>query len=275
MGRGDLSDARWQRLQPVLPPEKPWTGQSNEDHRRIVNGILWVHRTGAPWADLPDRYGPVGTVSSRFYRWRKAGVWDRVLAALQTDAEARGEIDWDLHFIDASVIRAHQHAAGARRDGATTEEAQAREALGRSQGGFSTKLHMRAEGGGRPMTAVLTPGQRHEQTALEPLMDRGAVRRPRGRGRPRLRPRRTAGDKGYSSPTARRRLRARGIRPVIPTRKDQPRQRNFDRQAYRQRNRVERLFARLKQFRRIATRYEKRAVNYLAMITISMILLWL
>ena len=84
-----------------------------------------------------------------------------------------------------------------------------------------------------------------------------------------------AGDKAYSSPTARRRLRRRGIVPVIPTKRDQKRQRRFDREAYRARNRIERLINRLKQFRRIATRYEKRGVNYLAMLTIGMILLWL
>jgi transposase len=146
--------------------------------------------------------------------------------------------------------------------------------LGRSQGGFSSKLHLRAEGNGRPITAVLTGGERHEQIALEALLDQGAIRRP-GRGRPRLRPRRVAGDKGYSSPTARRRLRARRITPVIPTRKDQRRLPTFDREAYRERNRVERLINRLKQFRRVATRYEKRAANYLAMVTLAMIMLWL
>jgi transposase len=272
--REDLTDQQWQRLEPLLPPEKPWTGRPNEDHRRILNGILWINRTGAPWRDLPRRYGPMGTVSSRFYRWRKAGIWQRILSDLQTEADQRGEIDWDIHFVDATIVRAHQHAAGARRDGATGEEAQAREALGRSQGGFSTKLHLRAEGNGRPITAVLTGGERNEQIALEAVLDQGSIRRP-GRGRPRLRPRAAAGDKGYSSPTARARLQRRHIRPVIPTRKDQPRQRNFDRAAYRLRNRVERLINRLKQARRIATRYEKRAVNYLAMIHIGMILLWL
>ena len=148
------------------------------------------------------------------------------------------------------------------------------EALGRSQGGFSTKIHLRAEGNGKPITAVLTGGERHEQVALEAVLDQGAIRR-QGRGRPRLRPRRVAGDKGYSSPTARRRLRRRGITPVIPTKKGQPRQPDFDRQAYRERNRIERLVNRLKQFRRIATRYEKRAINYLAMLTVGMSLLWL
>ena len=65
--------------------------------------MLWIHRTGAPWRDLPERYGPVGTVSSRFYRWCRAGVWDRILCALQAEADARGEIDWDLHFVDGTV----------------------------------------------------------------------------------------------------------------------------------------------------------------------------
>ena len=153
-------------------------------------------------------------------------------------------------------------------------EAQAREALGRSQGGFSTKVHLRAEGNGRPITVVLTGGERHEQIALEAVLDQGAIQR-QGRGRPRLRPRRLAGDKGYSSPTARGRLRRRHIRPIIPSRKDQRRQPGFDREAYRQRNKIERLFNRLKQARRIATRYEKRGVNYLAMIHIGMILFWL
>ena len=118
MGRFDLSDRQWKRLEPLLPPRRPRTGRPNDDHRRILNGILWVLRTGAPWRDLPERYGPVGTVSSRFYRWREAGVWDRALAALQAEADARGEVDWNLHFVDATIVRAHQHAAGARRTGA-------------------------------------------------------------------------------------------------------------------------------------------------------------
>src|SRR4051794_41805241 len=95
-------------------------------------------------------------------------------------------------------------------------EAQAREALGRSQGGFSTKLHLRAEGNGRPITAVLTGGERHEQIALEALLDQGAIHRPR-RGRPRLRPPRAARDKAHSSSTPPRPLRRRGHPAGIPT----------------------------------------------------------
>ena len=88
--RYELTDAQWARLEPLLPPEKPWTGRPNDDHRQILNSILWVLNSGAPWRDLPRRYGPVGTVSSRFYRWRRSGVWQRVLEALQALADAGG-----------------------------------------------------------------------------------------------------------------------------------------------------------------------------------------
>jgi transposase len=114
MSRGDLTDAEWARLEPLLPPQKPEVGRPNQDHRRIINGMLWINRTGAPWDDLPARYGPRGTVSSRFYRWRAAGIWARILAALQEQADAEGHVDWSKHYVDATVVRAHQHAAGAK-----------------------------------------------------------------------------------------------------------------------------------------------------------------
>ncbi len=125
------------------------------------------------------------------------------------------------------------------------------------------------------MVILATAGQRHEALMLRGLMERGAVKRP-GPGRPRIRPDALAGDKGYSYPSLRRYLRRRGIRAVIPSRSDQPRQRRFDKAAYRERNQVERSIGRLKGWRRVATRYEKREANYLAMVTIAaIVLLWL
>ena len=110
--RHELTDDQWARLEPLLP--QPKRGPQPRDRRRLLNGMLWIHATGAQWRDLPERYGPWETVVSQFYRWVRAGVWQTVLAALQQQADAQGQLDWSAHFVDGTVIRAHQHAAGAR-----------------------------------------------------------------------------------------------------------------------------------------------------------------
>ncbi len=114
-GRGDLTDKQWQKLQALLPPQKAHTGQPAHNHRRILNGILWLHRTGAPWRDIPERYGNHRTISSRFYRWRIAGVWQKIWESLMQQADLEGNIDWEVNFVDCTIVRAHQHAAGAKR----------------------------------------------------------------------------------------------------------------------------------------------------------------
>ncbi len=240
--------------QPGSPPDHQWdvVDQSNR-------GTV---------ADLPERYGKWQTVSSRFYRWQQAGIWQRILDNLQAQADSQGKLDWEIHYVDGTIVRAHQHAAGAKGSQAATE------ALGRSQGGFSTKVHIRAEGHGKPLTFVLTAGQRHETVAFEQLMTQAAVHRP-GRGRPKQRPRRLIADKGYSSRKIRAYRRRRGIRQTIPHKANEHRSGPFNRALYRSRNLVERLINRLKQYRRIATRYEKRADNYLAMLLLAAIIFWL
>jgi transposase len=143
-------------------------------------------------------------------------------------------------------------------------------ALGRSRGGFGTKLHLLVDGSGVPLAAVVSPGEAHESHFVEPVLR--AVRLTTGRrGRPRVRPRRIAGDKGYSYPTMRRYLRGRGIGAVIPTRSNQRANPAFARCAYRRRNIVERVVGWLKANRRRATRDEKLAVNFLAIAKLAMI----
>ena len=114
MERHELTDEQFAILAPHLPPQKPRTDRPANDHRTVLDGILWVLRTGAPWRDLPERYGSWRTVYSGFRRWQRAGVWDRALAALQRQADADGQLDWALHFVDSTAVRAHQHAAGAK-----------------------------------------------------------------------------------------------------------------------------------------------------------------
>ena len=152
------------------------------------------------------------------------------------------------------------------------------EALGRSRGGFSTKIHLACDGKGRPLSVVLSAGQRHSSTQLEELLDAVRVPRPEhSPGRPRKRPGHLLADRGYSFESSRRVLRRRSISHTIPEREDHKERRagrpgrraGFDREAYRRRNVVERCVNRLKQWRAIATRYEKRALNYRAMVVNS------
>jgi transposase len=121
--RHELTDAQWERLAPLLPPQRPATGRPAHDHRTVLNGILWRLATGVPWRDLPERYGPWQTGYSRFRRWQRSGVWDRLLAALQAEADARGDVEWRQHFLDSTTVRAHQHAAGAKKGAAIRRSA--------------------------------------------------------------------------------------------------------------------------------------------------------
>ena len=116
VGRGELTERAWAVLAPLLPPGrgrgKPWT-----DHRQVINGILWKLRTGSPWRDLPERYGPWQTCHARLVPWQRDETWDRLLTHVQTTSDAVGEVEWEVS-VDSTVIRAHQHAAGARKKGA-------------------------------------------------------------------------------------------------------------------------------------------------------------
>lgn len=121
-GRFDLTDKEWAVIEPLLP-NKP-RGVPRVDDRRVLNGIFWVLRTGAPWEDMPPRYGPRTTVYNRFNRWRKAGVWKRIREHLQMDIED------DMYMIDSSVVRVHQHGTGARKKGAADIKKQGVRAAG-------------------------------------------------------------------------------------------------------------------------------------------------
>lgn len=112
--RDVISDAAWAFIAPRLPSSAGRRGGQWRDHRQVLEAIAWRFRTGSPWRDLPERFGPWQTVWKRHNRWSADGTYARLLSAAQTDADAAGEIDW-LVAIDSTIVRAHQHAAGARR----------------------------------------------------------------------------------------------------------------------------------------------------------------
>ena len=120
VGRGELTEAAWTRIAPLLPQNGQRGGQW-ADHRTVINGILWRLRTGGPWRDIPERYGPWQTCYDRFVHWRRDGTWDHLLAHFQTQSDAVGEIVWEVS-VDSTVARAHQHAAGARHTPSKADE---------------------------------------------------------------------------------------------------------------------------------------------------------
>ena len=117
MRRGELTDEQWELLKGLFPPRRAH-GRPRCDLRQVLNGVFWVVRTGAPWRDLPARYGPWQSVYHWFNRWRGDGTWDRVLQQLQIRLDREGRIDWDLWCVDGSSIRASRAAAGAGKKGA-------------------------------------------------------------------------------------------------------------------------------------------------------------
>ncbi|WP_063731098.1 IS5 family transposase [Streptomyces sp. RTd22] len=291
MGRRDLNETEWERLKPHLP-RSVGRGGRWKDHRQVINGILFRIRTGIPWRDLPRRFGSWQTCYDRHRRWSADGTWEKILQAVQADADAEGRIDWSMVGVDSTVCRAHQHAAGARKQaprkpGKRTRPAQHRadEGLGRSRGGLTTKIHLAGEGGLRPLSLLVTPGQWGDAPQMITILERIHVPRPAG-GRARTRPDHLSGDKAYSSRRNRRYLRRRQIRHTIPERRDQRAHRRrrgsnggrptgFDAYRYARRNEVERLINRLKISRAVAMRFDKRAYVFHGTVTVASLRLWL
>jgi transposase len=133
--RYELTDYEWVTIKP-LPPNKP-RGVPRVNDRRVLNGILWVLRSGAPWRDLPDNFGPYTTCYNRFVRWRRAGVWSGIMHALAAPHDAA------VQMIDTSIIRAHQHAACIARN--------KRQSMCRSRGGLTSKIHAMVDTNGLPI----------------------------------------------------------------------------------------------------------------------------
>lgn len=227
-----------------------------------------------PWRDLPERFGPHQTVYDHFRNWRKDGTYDRILQALHVRLDREGKLDWSLWCIDGSSVRASRAAAGAAKKAFKAHPREpADHALGRSRGGFGSKIHLVVDGNGLPLSVEATAGQASESTQVEKVVE--PIRIPQRLGRPRARPLRLAGDKGYSCRRVRKWLASLGVKVVIPH-KDNERARHddrvkFDKTTYRRRSIIENCIGWLKECRRIATRYEKPAVSYLAMLKLAMI----
>ncbi|MDO7874749.1 IS5 family transposase [Hymenobacter sp. ASUV-10] len=244
----ELKDADWTRLAPLLPGKVGDAVRSTADNRLFVNTVLWIARSGAPWRDLPERFGPWNSVYRRFRRWAQKGIWQRVFEAIQDP-----DLDWAM--LDSTSIRAHQHAA-AKKSAAPAE------ALSRSRGGFTSKLHAVGDALGNPLRLALTPGQQADCTVAADLLEGLAVGA-------------VLADKAYDTNALIAQIHQVGAAVVVPSKRSRRTARELDRNLYADRNKVERFFNRLKHYRRLATRYDKTATSFLAFAHCAATCVWL
>ena len=244
--RYELTDHEWAAIKPMLP-NKP-RGVPRVNDRRVLNGIFWVLGSGAPWRDLPKVFGPYTTCYNRFVRWRRAGVWGRIIDALAAAHDAA------VQMIDTSIVRVHQHGTCI-----TTNQ---RQSMGRSRGGLTSKIHAVVDGNGLPVRLALSPGEAHDVRFAGKLLSRlksGSM---------------LLADRGYDADWIRVLVMKKGAWANIPPKK-QPQRSDRLQPLSLPRSQPGRAVLQQDQTMSSATRYDRLAANYLAFVQLASMRLWL
>ena len=249
MSRYAILDSQWNVIKDHMPGRIGTKGVTAKDNRLFFDALIHMARAGCPWPDLPKEFGKWNSVFKRYDRWAKSGVLNKILDLLTVES------DFEWVMVDSSVIRAHQSAAGAK-------GGQKNQSLGRSKGGFSTKIHLAVDSFGNPIRVELTGGEVHDSQRSKSLI----------KGIP---AENVLADKGYDSNEFRQSIIEMGAQPVIPPRSNRKTFIDYDRHLYKERNMIERTFNKLKHYRKIATRYDKKAANFMGYILLGSIMLHL
>ncbi|MBY5697540.1 IS5 family transposase [Rhizobium leguminosarum] len=247
-----LRDDQWERIRGFVPGGTRGKRGPRTNNRLFLDALLWMARSGGRWRDLPERLGDYRSVKRRYYRWIEMGVLDEMLAMLAREAD----LEWLM--IDSTIVRAHQHAAGARKVKGGPDA----QGLGRSRGGLSTKIHAATEALGLPVRLIASPGQRNDIAFAHDLVDG-------------IQAAATIADKGYDADHLCDKITETGADVVIPPKRNRKLQRPYDADLYKERNRIERFFSKLKQFRRVATQYDKLLANFMGFVKLAAIAIWL
>ena len=240
MSNAQLPDDQWQKIVDFLRQQDGIHLGEESAGRRFVEAVLWILRSGAQWRLLPAEQGPWNSVYHRFRRWGRHRIWEKMFAFFCDDDDVKKLMG------DSTVVRAHACAAGAPAPG---QALPVNQALGRSRGGFSTKIHFLVNGHGNPLRAILTPGQAADSPQIPLLFDRFS-------------PSIAILDKAYDTDNVLAFFESQGTIPVIPPKANRVVQREYDRDLYKERNLIERFIGKIKQFRRVFSRFDKYARTY-------------
>jgi len=218
--------------------------------RGFVTAFCWVLKSGADWRSLPSTYGKWNSVFKRFNEWSKKNIWHDFFQFCIQDPD----LEWVM--IDSTIVRAHQCASGYKKGQAEEQ------GLGRSKGGLSSKIHIITDALGNPLKFIVTPGQRSDITQAQALADG-------------IQSASVLADKGYDCDAFRALLSQQECIPVIPFRINRKGEHIYDKELYKERNIVESFISKIKQFRRIFSRYDKSLRNYMSLLLFAGALVWL
>lgn len=252
MVRHRLHDKTWNKLYPCLQTITGIYTGKEEKTRRFLDAVHWIMRTGAPWEDLPAELGKGNSVFKRFANWSDKNVWGQLHEHFVDDPD----MEWLL--LDSTVVRAHPCAAGAPQ----AQGGQAEQARGRSVGGFRTKLHVAVDAHGNPLRLLLTGGQRADSTQAIALLEGFQFDA-------------LLADRGYDTDKILAFLAQNDAEAVIPAKKNRLLQRQTDWHTYKARHLVECFMNKIKQYRRIFSRFEKYASRYMSFLSFASAIIWL
>lgn len=245
-----IKNREWEEILKILLTIKGIHKNSIAKLRCFVEAVWFMSRAGCSWRLLPDCYGSWRAIHSRFKNWSDKGIWEFIFKKLQDNP------DMEYVMIDSTIVRAHASAAGYGKN------SQKHEALGRSKGGFTTKIHALVDALGNPLEFILTPGQSHDITQAQTLTtgEVGVA---------------VLADRGYDSDAFIKHIKNQGAAAIIPPRKNRKIKREYDKILYRERSLIECCFGKMKHFRRVFSRFDKTASTFLSFVYFVGALIWL